>query len=227
MKENSDSVSSSKKQLDVPPAPPAAAEPKTEAAEKETSSIPAGYEEIGRTDFKDQRLMLWINIIGSIPPAAGFLWYIIYFFKNDLPYAQFNRDFFWYCLIYVVYIVLHELTHGIVYSLATRRKLCFGFNGMIAWCGVPNVYVNRATALTALLAPFVVFDIVFGILCYHPIVAWMQPVFVLLLLTHIGGCIGDLYDTWLILFDYRQKGLLMKDDGPTQIFYAPIEEEKH
>ncbi|UNT92459.1 hypothetical protein [Allobaculum sp. Allo2] len=40
MKENSDSVSSSKKQLDVPPAPPAAAEPKTEAAEKKRPAFP-------------------------------------------------------------------------------------------------------------------------------------------------------------------------------------------
>ncbi|MCQ2122483.1 MAG: DUF3267 domain-containing protein, partial [Fibrobacter sp.] len=62
--------------------------------------------------------------------------------------------------VMLVYIVLHELVHGAVYKLLTGQKLTFGFKASVAYCGVPDIYVYRRTALAALLAPFVVFDIV-------------------------------------------------------------------
>ena len=102
------------------------------------------------------------------------------------------------------YIVLHELLHGAAYKLLTGRKLTFGLTWSVAYCGVPDIFVYRSAALVALLAPFVVFTVVF------------------LLATHLGGCVGDLYDTGLYLFRFRDPDTLMQDTGPKQTFYTRV-----
>ena len=75
----------------------------------------------------------------------------------------------------------------------------------------------------ALLAPFVVFDLVFGALAVW--FFFLHPIFYLgalvLLGLHVGGCCGDLYVTLLFLFRYRDPNTLMRDTGPEQTFYIP------
>lgn len=130
-------------------------------------------------------------------------------------------------LLYIVamlaYVVLHELTHGIVYKIETKQKLTFGLTLTVAYCGVPNIYVYRKTALKALLAPFVVFlPILIVVLCLvtNPIdVVWSA----FLLGMHVGGCVGDLYCTYLYLFKFRDNSTLMRDTGPVQTYYVPAE----
>ena len=43
-----------------------------------------------------------------------------------------------------------------------------------------------------------------------------------LLATHLGGCVGDLYDTGLYLFRFRDPDTLMQDTGPKQTFYTRV-----
>ena len=38
---------------------------------------------------------------------------------------------------------------------------------------------------------------------------------------HVGGCIGDLYCTWLLLFKLP-KDTIINDTGPKQTFYSKI-----
>lgn len=123
----------------------------------------------------------------------------------------------------LAYVVLHELTHGIVYKIETKQKLTFGLTLTVAYCGVPNIYVYRKTALKAVLAPFVVFlPILIVVLCLvtNPIdVVWSA----FLLGMHVGGCVGDLYCAYLYLFKFRDNSTLMRDTGPVQTFYVPAE----
>ena len=37
---------------------------------------------------------------------------------------------------------------------------------------------------------------------------------------HLGGCVGDLYDTYLLLFCYKEETTLIHDDGPQQVIYV-------
>ena len=123
-----------------------------------------------------------------------------------------------FCVGILVYLVLHELTHGIVYHLMTGEKLRFGLSWSCAWCGVPDIYVTRRTALCALLAPFVLFSAVFiALICLCSGLAAATAI--LLFAVHFGGCAGDLYDTLLLLFRLRGD-ILMRDTGPKQTFYA-------
>ena len=123
----------------------------------------------------------------------------------------------------VVYTILHELTHGIAYKSLTGEKLTYGLKWSCAFCGVPTIYVNRKTALIALAAPFTVFCIIFlpltiffgitGSLAYILFGVWLA--------VHVGGCAGDLYMMYILLFKYKDNRLLMKDTGPEQFLYLP------
>ena len=117
----------------------------------------------------------------------------------------------------VAYVILHELTHGIVYKVMTGQKLTFGLTLTVAFCGVPNIYVNRKTALVAVLAPFVLFSVIF-----IPLIAFLPDPYALaaalVFAIHFGGCAGDLYDAILMIFGMKGQ-LLMRDTGPVQTFY--------
>ena len=123
-------------------------------------------------------------------------------------------------LLLAGYLVGHELVHGIAYKLLTGQKLTFGFSATVAYCGVPDIFVCRKTALISLLAPFVVFTLLFGgLMLFLPNPAW-RLVFAFMLAMHVGGCVGDLYDTLLYIFRFRSPDTLMNDTGPAQRFYV-------
>lgn len=127
------------------------------------------------------------------------------------------------CACIIGYIVLHELVHGAAYKALTGSKLTFGITLTVAFCGVPNIYVTRKTALIALLAPFTVFSIIFSALAawLYFVNATYYAVVIILLGLHFGGCIGDLYTAILLFTKYRDGRLLMRDTGPEQMFYLP------
>ena len=123
----------------------------------------------------------------------------------------------------LVYIVLHELVHGIAYKARTGEKLTFGISWSCAFCGVPRIYTYRKTALIAVLAPFTVFTLVL-----IPILAllyFLSPLYFLIVALvfglHLGGCSGDLYVTYLLLTKFKDSKTLMRDTGPEQFFYVP------
>ena len=123
----------------------------------------------------------------------------------------------------VAYIVLHELVHGAVYKMMTRQRLTFGFTLTVAFCGVPDIYTSRRTALEATAAPFLVFTLILlplTILLYNVSRLYFLVCGVLFSI-HFGGCVGDLYVIGLFLFRFRDPRTLMNDTGPKQTFYIP------
>ena len=126
---------------------------------------------------------------------------------------------FWVALI--AYIVLHELVHGAAYKLLTGQKLTFGITLTVAFCGVPEIYVYRRASLIAVLAPFVVFTVLGVVLLAVFPGAWTRFFLLIFLGLHIGGCSGDLYNTWLYLTRFKDSRTLTRDTGPVQTFYVP------
>ncbi len=122
--------------------------------------------------------------------------------------------------VMIAYIILHELVHGAVYKLMTGHKLSFGISATCAWCGVPDIYVYRRAALSALVAPLLVFIPVFLLPAILLSGEWDKIYAYILLGIHVGGCVGDIYDTLLYLFKFRSPDTLMRDTGPRQTFYV-------
>lgn len=184
------------------------------------SALPEGYVPVYTLDAANKRVGLWLNMAALAVMAATVAvgWWAI----RPSGFMAYYR--LWHSLllpaVLVLYLVLHELLHGAAYKLLTHRHLTFGLTATVAFCGVPDIYVYRQTALFALLTPFVVFVPVFllpACLCTE---AWTRFYAVLFLAAHLGGCVGDLYDAGLYWFRFRRPDTLMQDTGPKQTFYV-------
>lgn len=128
-------------------------------------------------------------------------------------------QYFIFMFLLIFYIVMHELVHGLAYKLLTRHKLTFGLTWSVAYCGVPDIYTYRKTSLIALLSPFVIFNIIFFI-AFLILKSDVSMIYCSVLFgLHLGGCLGDLYDTYLLLFCYKDDLTLIHDDGPKQVIY--------
>ena len=123
----------------------------------------------------------------------------------------------------VLYIVLHELVHGFCYKRMTGERLTFGISWSCAFCGVPNIYTYRKTSIIAASAPLILFTVLLVPMCaalmyVHPYL-YMLGLFLFGL--HLGGCSGDFYFVWILLFKYKNPDALMRDTGPEQFIFLP------
>lgn len=180
--------------------------------------LPEGYESVLTIDATDKKFALRMNLAALIPliPAFALAWRMI----RDTRVEHIQLKMLLFLGAMLLYIVLHELVHGIAYRVLTHRKLTFGLKLSCAYCGVPDIYCYRRTALISLLAPFTVFTIVFAALALLPGDMFLRACAVILLGLHIGGCAGDLYDTRLYFTRFRDPMTLMRDTGPAQTFYV-------
>ncbi len=130
----------------------------------------------------------------------------------------------------LIYVVLHELLHGIAYKIATGEKLKFGLSWSCAFCGVPSIFVYRKYALLALLLPLVSFTLILLPLmavCIifvggsHSLLATVAYYALSVLLgINIGGSTGDMYVAYLLLFKFKRSDTLIRDIGPEQYIYV-------
>lgn len=194
--------------------------------------LPEGYKLVKEIDaVKDKKFVVLLNIfcvlLTVISGAAVWIlkslvagndWFE--FEVNILKEPIFQKELFIFIFIVCIcaYMILHELVHGLVYKLMTKEKLTFGITLSCAYCGVPNVYVTRKTALLSLMAPFTLFSIIFLLVIFLTN-GWVATLSLILFAIHFGGCVGDLY-CFIILMTKLRGDILMKDTGPKQTFYA-------
>jgi hypothetical protein len=177
--------------------------------------LPDGYQAVRKIDVNNKKFNLKLSLASVVLMFAVLIPAVVLLISR---YGMVRAHFVWLFIIFFIYMICHELTHGIVYYALTRHKLKFGISLNSLYCGVPDVYTYRSTSLAALLAPFILFSVLFllGIFLCSP--EW-KLVFAFELAGHVGGCGGDLYEALLFLFKYRSPSTLMKDTGPVQTFY--------
>lgn len=123
---------------------------------------------------------------------------------------------------YIVYMILHELTHGFAYKKLTAEKLTFGLSWSCAFCGVPHIFTYRKTALIAVTAPLILFTALFipALVITFFISPLAYVILALIFAFHISGCSGDIYVTLLFLLKYKDKNTLMNDTGPRMAIFT-------
>ena len=192
--------------------------------------LPSDYREVRVIDAKDKRTIVMLNVVAVVlailvlaisyvllAPTYG--WGEKDVFARDLD-AFAETRMLTLAVALLGYMVAHELLHGLVYKVLTGHKLTFGVTLTVAFCGVPEIYTYRTCTLASLLAPFLVFDLVFGVPLAF--VGSVDAILLsLLLAAHVSGCSGDLYDVGLLLFRYTNPRTLVNDDGPSQRIYVP------
>lgn len=191
-------------------------------------TLPEGYREVKVVDAKEKKTSVVFTLCSLLLTALHLIPVLLTFGGLRSLYEQYGRtgmlvaDLVFLVSI-VLYLVLHELVHGAAYKALTHQKLTFGFTLTVAFCGVPDVYTSRKTALIALLAPFVTFSVIL-----IPLTIWFYSfnrlyylLSGILFAIHFGGCIGDLYMTYLLLFKFKDPRTLMNDTGPKQTIFVP------
>lgn len=188
------------------------------------TELPKDYKEVYRLNAKSAKVGIIFTLASLVMALAVILPCVL---AVSFSFSVGSSEILVALLVLIVsiiaYIVLHELVHGIAYKVLTGSKLTFGITLAVAFCGVPDIYVTRKTALIALLAPFTVFSVLFCALA-----VWLYFIgsvyyyaVIMLLGLHFGGCVGDLYTAILLFTKYRDGRLLMRDTGPEQTFWLP------
>ncbi len=188
--------------------------------------LPEGYTEVLHINAKDKKLGLIFNAIALVVMVAVLaIAFVPVMIRGNMTVE--SDELFAAYVVFIasmlIYIVLHELVHGVAYKHMTGEKLTFGMSWSCAFCGVPNIYVYRRTALIACAAPLVLFSVILipltVSLYFASTLFYFISAFVLGL--HLGGCCGDLYLIGLLLFKFKNENVLVRDTGPEQFLYVP------
>ncbi len=124
---------------------------------------------------------------------------------------------------YVLYIVLHELTHLIVMRISVKAKFNFGFNGWAAYAGSTGFF-DKAHYIAIALAPLVVWGIVLSVLTvfFHTGI-WFWVIWALQI-GNVAGASGDLFCTYKMIT--YPKNILVRDTGTEMTVYRKKTEEE-
>ena len=194
--------------------------------------LPENYRLVKTVDATKAPFAVVFNLLSLVMMVGAFA--VLYFaFGTDvslikeqfLTLPDFTKILALLLLVvgFIVYIVLHELVHGVVYKAFTKRKLTFGVTMTCAYCGVPDVFVYRTASLCALLAPFVIFSIAFIVpMFFLQNTVWFVFLAAIFSL-HFGLCVNDLYIVLLYIFKFRNGKTLMRKTDSTLTFFLPYE----
>lgn len=187
-----------------------------------TTVLPAGYREACHIDLqKDKKLMLLVNLLAlAIMLIMGGIGHRI------VPLgALFDMDSIaLYALRFIVliggiiiYLVLHELVHGIFMRGFSGVRPHYGFTGLYAYAG-STAYFNKKHYIIIALAPVVIWGIVLAVLTALVPDSWFWPVY-FIQMANISGAAGDLYVFWRL--GRMSPEILVNDTGVAMTVYLP------
>ena len=182
--------------------------------------LPENYKLDKTIDMKKMSTNIFLNVLNILFVIISILILIPLKFK-EIKFdnlIELSIVMFIALIGFIIYIVLHELTHGLFYKIFTKQKLTFGVSLTYAYCGVPNIYVRKKEAIIACLSPLIIFSIIFLTLIFILPPNYINLSIIILFSFHFGGCSGDIYLSLILLTKYK-KDTYIKDTGPTQYIY--------
>lgn len=184
--------------------------------------LPRGYEKILTLDLlKDKKKKLLVNGLSMLILLAMAI--PMHFYISVGTIFDFEDGILQYLLrwgaivvLSVVYIVLHELVHGIAMKRCGTKKVKYDFKGIYA-CAGSDDYYRRGSYIFIALAPVVLWGVVIGVVnCFVP-TSWFWVVY-FLQITNISGAAGDFYVTFKMLKLHRD--ILIRDSGTDMKVYS-------
>ncbi len=189
---------------------------------KSVKALPEGYGEIFSVNLqKDKKIALFINalaLIIAVAFAVPMHFYIPFTTLFDMQNGLKNYIIRFACLLgsLVLYMILHELVHGIAMKAAGTKKVKYGFTGLYAFAGSDDYYDKRSYIIIA-LAPIVVLGAALAVINIFVPENWFWVVY-FIQLSNISGAAGDLYVTFK--FMKMPKDILVKDSGVGMTVYS-------
>ncbi|MBR0447644.1 MAG: DUF3267 domain-containing protein [Clostridia bacterium] len=186
------------------------------------TELPSGYREIDSIDLqKNKKLSLLVNgvalliaLVMAIP--MHFVVPMTTLFDMSQGYGAYFLRFGVLMAAIVVYMVLHELVHGITMKMCGTKKIKYGFTGVYAFAG-SNDYYDKRSYIVIALAPIVVWGVVLLVLNLLVPVQWFWIVY-WVQVSNISGAAGDLYVTYR--FSRLPQDILVQDYGVGMTVYS-------
>lgn len=180
--------------------------------------LPENYQKLFQIDLqKDKKLALQVNGLAlaiAVPVLLlGFWLEPIGTFLDEGALGV-----LWVLLGMVVYMVLHELVHGIFMRWFSGVRPHYGVTALYAYAG-SDAYFDRTHYIIIALAPVVVWGLVLGVLCLVTEGYWFW-LFYLLEMVNLSGAAGDIYVTWR--FSKLSSNILVQDTGVAMTVYDTI-----
>ena len=187
------------------------------------TTLPNGYHPILSIDLqKDKKLALLVNGLGILITLAMIL--PVHFHHSIFTLFDISYGFGDYWLRVgvllagmIVYMILHELMHGVTMKAFGTKRVKYGFTGLYAFAGSEDYY-KKIPYLVIALAPVVIWGVVLAVLNVVEPAEWFLVIY-LIQVVNCSGAAGDLYVTFRFL--RLPKDILVQDQGVGMTVYAP------
>lgn len=175
-------------------------------------ALPRGYRYAGSMDFMRDRAQMKALLILSL--ALAIVPTIVGLFVAPVGPGWRLLIARWYgwpllAAALVLYIPLHELTHGLAMFALSGVPPKYGLKLPYAWCG-STVWFDRKSHIVTALAPVVVWGVLLQVAIAVLPGEWFWPLWVVQI-SNLSGSAGDIYTAWALA---RMEGdLLIQDTG--------------
>jgi len=183
--------------------------------------LPEGYTEIKRVDLqKNIKLAVLVNVLALvIAVVVFFIGTLVNPFSFSIDYENLTGTLLTLGGVFfamILYLVAHELIHGVFMKKYSGKKARYGFTGLYAYAG-SDAYFAKGAYLVIGLAPVVTFFALCLLLNTVLPEKWFWPVYFIQII-NLSGAAGDLYVTCLM--SRMPANTLVKDDGTAMSIYT-------
>ena len=182
---------------------------------KAVENLPDGYREIYTIDLqKNKKMALVVNLVAVVIAVLlvvpmHFIVPVSSLFSLENGMQNYMLRFGALLVLTILYMVFHELVHGIAMKICGTKKVKYGFTGMYAFAGSNDYYDKNAYIFIA-LAPVVLWGIVLVVVNLLVPIEWFWIVY-LIQITNLSGAAGDLFVT--VKFSRLPSDILIQDYG--------------
>ena len=189
------------------------------------AALPTGYRLVKVMDFvRNRRQLLTVNIAALIVTALLFI-AGLFIFPIGRAFRFMNECWPRWLLLagmLLIYIPLHELTHGLLMHALSGVKPQYGFRLCYAYAG-STVWFDRNSHIAVALAPVVIWGALLQIMILRLPGEWFWPLWAVQI-SNASGSAGDVYCAIALL---RIKGnLLIQDTGTRMRVMRRMENDK-
>ena len=184
--------------------------------------LPEDYGEIYSLNLqKDKRTAIIVNLLALAIAAVmavsmNFFVPVTSFFDMSGGIVRYFLRLAALIVLMVLYMVLHELVHGVAMKLCGTKRVKYGFTGLYAFAGSEDYYDKKSYIFIA-LAPIVLWGTVLAAVNFFVPTEWFWIVYMIQLI-NISGAAGDLFAA--VKFSRMPKNILIQDSGVSmRVFY--------
>ena len=171
---------------------------------KAVEKLPEGYNEIYAVDLqKNKKVSLFVNVLAVVISVLliipmNFVVPLFSMFSMEGGMLNYAIRFGALFGLMILYMVLHELVHGVAMKLCGTKKVKYGFTGLYAYAGSTDYYDKRSYVFIA-LAPVILWGAVLAVINPFVPIEWFWIVYFIQVM-NLSVAAGDLF------FDVNRRG---------------------